>query len=188
MRAKIGIFLSVLLFIVGCGVMNNPDNNKEAVEDGGFDAAMAKISLEVSKIASDSLIGVDIKELDSYRIFETSDSTQLFLTELNSTAQTLASGDLATVESWIKNIKDANINYQEKNLLFYPILQSEDCGLKESVTINDNNATITMQNSRNQCDTAFIYHVLLYEVDKSIKNITIRAFDKGTITVQNVSK
>ena len=145
MRAKIGIFLSVLLFIVGCGVMNNPNNNKEAVEDGGFDAAMAKISFEVSKIASDSLIGdMNIGELDSYRIFETSAFTEQFLTDLNSTVQTLASGDLATVESWIKSIEDAHISYQENNLLFYPILQDEDCGRKDSVAIEDKNATITI--------------------------------------------
>ena len=195
MRAKIAIFLSVLLFIVGCGVMNNPDDEKR-IEDDALTNAEALV--KVSKINTDSLIVADenrifvdgmgdmsLDALTSYRIFETSDSTQLFLTELNSTAQTLASGDLATVESWIKNIKDANINYQEKNLLFYPILQSEDCGLKESVTINDNNATITIQNSRNQCDTAFIYHVLLYEVDKSIENISVKAFNNEPITIQN---
>ena len=195
MRAKIAIFLSILLFIVGCGVMNNP-NDEKRVEDGAFTNAEAlakvlKINTDSLTVADENRIFVDgmgdmsLETLTSYRIFETSDSTQLFLTELNSTAQTLASGDLATVESWIKNIKDANINYQEKNLLFYPILQSEDCGLKESVTINDNNVTITIQNSRNQCDTAFIYHVLLYKVDKSIENISVKAFNNGLISIQN---
>ena len=194
MNAKVVIFFSILFLFVGCGVMNNPEEEKRT-EDGAFTSAN---SLKVSKINTKSLTITDknrifvdsmgdmsIDALSSYRILETSDSAQLFLTELNSTAQTLASGDLATVNSWIKNIKDANINYQEKNLLFYPISQNEDCGLKESVTINDNNAIITIQNSKNQCDTAFIYHVLLYKVDKSIENISVKAFNNEPITIQN---
>ncbi len=188
MRAKIAIFLSVLLFIVGCGVMNNPDNNKESVEDGGFDAA-AKISLEVSKVGSDSLIGdMSISELDSYRIFETSAFEEQFLTDLNSTAQTLESGDLATVEGWIKSIDDANISYQENNFFFYPIFQDEDCGRKDSVMVEDKNATITLEATREQCDTAHVYHVLMYKVDKSIENILINAFGEATVTISNSAK
>jgi len=197
MKAKVIIFFSILFLFIGCGVMNNPEKEKEEsrIGDGVFTSAN---SLKVSKINTKSLTITDknrifvdsmgdmsIDSLSSYRILKTSDSTQLFLTELNSTAQTLASGDLATVDSWIKNIKDANINYQEKNLLFYPISQNEDCGLKENVTINDNNAIITIQNSKDQCDMAFIYHVLLYKVDKSIENISVKAFNNGVISIQD---
>jgi hypothetical protein len=184
MSVKNIIFLFGLL-LAGCGVMNNPDNSKAAVEDGGFDGA-ANLTLEISKISTDSLVGnMSIVELDSYRIFETLVSTEQFLIDLNSSTQTLADGDLITVESWINNVNKANINYQEENFLFYPILQNEDCGRKDSVEVDDKNATIIIEATTEQCDTAFVYHVLMYKVDKNIENILIKAFDEGNVTILN---
>lgn len=198
MIVKSFIFLSCLLGIVGCGVMSDPAPDK-SIEDGT--AVNAEIFSTVSKINTKSLLvteenrvfvdaigNMNIDALTSYRIFETSTSAALFLTDLNDSAQTLASGDLATVEGWIKNIKGTNIDYQTKNLLFYPILQSSDCGLKERVSIKENNATIIVENSRDACDAVLVYHVLMYEVDKSIENIKVVAFDEVAITVANGKK
>ena len=179
------IFLFAL-FLAGCGVMNNPDDDQGTAESIFDDAS--NLSEEVSMITSASIGEMNIPELDSYRIFETSALTELFLTDLNDSAQTLASGDSAIVKEWIKNINDADINYQNNNFLFYPILQNEDCGSEERVTINDKNATITISASSQACDAASVYHVLMYKVDKSIENIMIQAFGEGTIIISNSAK
>jgi len=183
MRTKSALFVFVLWFSVGCGVMNNPSSDKEGVEDALTNDT--EIFFEVSKIDGGSIRDISIAELESYKIFETSALTELFLTDLNTSSQTLASGDSAIVQTWIKNIHDANMSYQTENFLFYPILRDEDCGRKGSIKSNDANLTITIQSTTTECDTASVYHVLMYKVDKDIENIVINIFDEENVTITN---
>jgi len=189
MKIKIVTFLYIIFFIIGCGVMNNPDSN--GVPKGSIDIGDESF-LIVSKIYTDSLIVSDLnrefittQENNSYRLFESLVQTEEFLTDLNSSSQTLISEDLDIVQSWIKSIEGANINYDKKNLLFYPILQNQNCGIKNSTHVDENSVTILIENSRNECDDASVYHVLLYEVDKSIENIKIKAFDNNEVIIFN---
>ena len=195
MIVKNFIILSCFVGIIGCGVMSNPSNEKR-IDDGIPEftevvSRISKIDMESLTVTDTNSVFVDgvgsmrISGLNAYKIFDTLESTQQFVSELNTSAQNLNDKDLITVESWIKNIKDANINYHTKNLLFYPLLQSEDCGLKESTTIRDNNVTILVQDSKDVCENVFVYHVLLYEVDKSIENIIVKEFSQMPITIAN---
>lgn len=178
MRVKIGIFLFVLLFIVGCGVMNNPKSDK-LPEDGIVNDA--GVFLEVSKIDSTALLGSnDIEILNNYKIFETKQEADIFLNDLNSSY-----GNIPVVQNWITNIQNKHIEYTSSNLLFYPILQSSNCGRKDNLTIADSNVTIKISSSLEDCATTFAYHVLIYQVPKSIKNITIKAYEDSSVTILN---
>ncbi len=183
MRAKSAIFVFVLWFSVGCGVMNNPSSDKNTVDDTITNDT--ENFFEVSKISGESIGDMSINELTSYKIFENTENTELFLTDLNSTSQALASGDYSIIQAWIQNIYDANISYQTENFLFYPILRDEDCGRKESIKSNDKNLTITIQATTTECDAASVYHVLMYKVDKKIENIGINVFDEENVSIIN---
>ncbi len=187
MRAIV-IFLTTLLFVVGCGVMNNPDTNSEIFKGDDGSVSNEAGTMISAKIDVNNLVLTDqnrqfTDRYNSYRVFESLVSTNLFLSDLNDSAQTLTSEDMAIVNGWIDSIKSANINYQEKNLLFYPIMQDEDCGIKTNIDVSDHNATITLKKSKTVCKKTTIYYPLLYVLDKSIENITIVPFDEDVVKV-----
>ncbi len=190
------VFLFSIMLFAGCGVMNS-SNKKDPIfpqgEAGSFDDEL------ISRINTNSLIVTNTNEsftndlgkasmldIGSYKIFETITSQDQFLTDLNNTAQTLENLDLSTIQSWIKNVKDVNISYQDNNLLFYPVTQDKDCGLEDNITIDkDNNATITIKNAKTQCQNNSLYHALFYRIQKDIKNISVKAFSLGLQSVPN---
>jgi hypothetical protein len=189
MNIKNIILIFTLFFILGCGVMNNPeDNSKKAEIDNA--PVMADTSWEVVKIKSEALIISNdnsdfVNNHATYRVFETFDAASLFLTDLNSSAQTLSDEDYKLVKSWIKNIKDQNIDYVNKNLLFYPIQTNDECGIRDNIIIQGTNAAIELQTTKLQCESIQMYYALFFSISKEIENVKFKIFDKEEVTVLN---
>ncbi len=189
MISKNIIFLFSFILTIGCGVMNNPEENKKVSQV----STESMLSTDANKAFIDSIGDMnfivdnpDMTHTPAYKIFETKISMDNFLKDLNTTAQTLPEGDLQIVTNWINSMKNANTNYETQNLLFYPILQSQDCGIEDSITTNINNSiNITLKPTKNSCEEAHIYYALVYQISKEIENISIKAFDKESITILN---
>jgi len=196
MLVKSSIFLTIFLVIIGCGVMNNPnqyDGAGESVEDASQKLIISKVSkiptksLKLTNINKNDITATTIDELKTYQLLQTKEDSKLFLDDLNSSAE-LSNMDKSIVQSWITNIQDADIEYQKTNLLFYPIYQDMDCGIKDEIFISDKNATIAVKPNYVDCNSTHVYHLLLYKIDKSIETIIVKAFSDKDVVIKTILK
>ena len=182
MIVKSIVFVSCFLGMIGCGVMSDPkDEEKKSVEiaDGTLMLSDGNISFLFSGW------DVGITELTTFKVFEAKDKAEAFLSELNTTAQTLEEKERMGIEEWVERIVASDINYHDKNLLFYPLFQSLDCGIKKHISTENNTAVITVEALSETCEDIPLYHILVYSIDKSIQDISIQAFEQSTVTFPN---
>ena len=180
------ILLLLMLFIAGCGVMNNPKKGvtePQGAENGANDAsAMFRPAVEyipVAKLPVTNENSAFVNLYQNYEIFTSQKRAAQFFSEMNTTAQEMLSPkEQQIVTSWINRIKETD--YNACNLLFYPLLSEQDCNLTVS---SDNNHTMTV--SGDGCSDTPAFYPLFFKVDKQIPEVVLRIFSEGNVTVEN---
>ena len=180
------ILLLLMLFIAGCGVMNNPKKGvtePQGAENGANDAsamfrpAVEYIPVEKFPVTDENNAFVNLYQ--NYEVFTGQKRAAQFFSEMNTTAQEMLSPkEQQIVTSWINRIKETD--YNARNLLFYPLLSEQDCNLTVS---SDNNHTLTV--SGNSCRNTPTFYPLFFNVDKQIPEVVLRIFSEGNVTVEN---
>ncbi len=182
------VLLFFTLILAGCGVMNNPQDNKTApegaMEAGDSTAQNVYMPILLKYIQTDKLPITDANQpfIDSYQTYTLltdKRSSDTFFTDLNNSAQTLLSKhEQTTVSSWITKTND--IPYSSANLLFYPITIDKDCNL--TITNEDNQ---TFKITKNSCIPSPTFYPLFFAVDKTIPQVVLTLFGESNITIRN---
>ncbi len=184
------IVVILVLFIVGCGVMNNPKNST-TLPKGGEESSENADSIKTELPDSTALSSLRIVKLpinaetinftefysDSI-ILRDMNASKRFLRNFKKTAkEMLPINEQTTILSLAEEFND--INYTKYNLLFYPITMQEACTL----TVNsDDNQTFILK--RYNCVDKETYYPLFIKIDKDILRVKLKLFDKN-VTVEN---
>ena len=185
------ILLSLMLFLAGCGVMNNPkrsgDQSKGA-EDSAMDAgsnamglpyAPAMVYVPVAKLPVNSETAEFTALYRDAELLTDRNSSVQFLTDLNTTArEILPSEAYADITTWFTAIRYTD--YTRYNVLFYPLVMEQDCNLTVS---SDNNRTFTID--RYGCRAASTYYPLFFKIDKQIPEVVLQFLGERNVTIEN---
>lgn len=176
------LILPLLWFLTSCGVMNNPEQDSSPKGD----AETTNEALPVFKDFIPTLIltpqnNIIAQNFAQYHIFTQETETQNFLHELNTTTQTLPETDRNIIHTWISYANSLNTNYDTQNLLFYPLILSQNCPLHKTVTTAQNNFVLTLTTETDKCTQEQIYHPLIYNIDKQYDTIIISPDGKDII-------
>lgn len=170
-------FLSIITFLLiltGCGSSkNNPTTTPQNTKN-------------ISKIVIDR-IGNDLVAYPNGEIISTQELFETTISDLKETANTInsnASKDKKQVNSWIKALKDTNIDFKKDNILIYTFREDSICNYKEDRILKDTKQiNITFTQTNEICMDSSIIYFLAYKVSKDVKKVSIKAFEKEAVEI-----
>ncbi len=169
-------FLSIITFLLiltGCGSSKNT-------------TAPTQNNKEISKIIVDR-IGNELVTYPNVDVISTQDSFETAISNLKETANMIssnASSDKEQVNSWIKALKDTNIDFEKDNILIYTFREHSICDYKEDRVLKDTKQIdITFTQTSEICMDSSIVYFLAYKVLKNIKKIRIKAFEQESVVI-----
>ncbi len=157
---KISLFLSAF-FIIGCGVMNTPNEG----EREHTDAKLADEIVLISKIFDGGFYEIDIAARFefSYKILDSNLSLNNFSDELNSMTPD------AKLALWDSKMLNANVDFKKENILIYTFV-SKSCYYEDNVSNSEIKIASTKQSCDNSKNISFVY---VYKISKEIKQIRV---------------
>jgi hypothetical protein len=175
------IFLPIFLLLVGCGVMNNPQEKVSRI----FTADLEKDEITKEFIENSPYTGVGNAP---YTLIDSNTSLDQFSNDLNSSAHSLMepSQAEASVERWIKMLKDANIDFEKNNILFYTF-KSAVCRYNDAISIEEKNVEIKITLQSNLCGASAALFVYAYRVSKEINQIAVKVEGMDDVNITNSS-
>ena len=153
---KILLSITVILTLIGCGI------NKNKLEQ-----LISKDTEKISKI----IIDTGQIENRSPIIISTQKMFDAMISKLTET-------------TWIKLLKDANVDFNKNNILIYTFKEASICSYKENRVLKDNKQIdITFTYTGGICMNASTVYYLAYKVSKDIEKVSIKAFEKEAVLI-----
>ena len=170
-------FLSIITFLLiltGCGSSkNNPTTTPQNTKN-------------ISKIVIDRT-GNKLVTYPNGEVISTQELFQTTISDLEEIANAInsnASKDKEQVNSWIKALKDTNIDFEKDNILIYTFKQYSICDYKEDRILKDTKQiNITFTQTNEICTDSSIIYFLAYKVSKDIEKVSIKAFEKEAVEI-----
>ncbi len=183
MLIKKMMFLAILLLLIGCGIMNNPQDDGDTTKISKiFTADLDNTEINQEFIDNTSVVGL---EDVTYRIIDSNASLNLFIQDLNDSA-TQSSFVKMKATQWITLLTDANVDFQQNNILFYTYIWNL-CQYQDTIVFKENNAEIMIDITSELCNPSATIYVYAYRVSKEIKQITVKVEGMDDLNITNSS-
>jgi len=153
---KVLLVITLILTLIGCVISKNK-----------LEQLISKDTEEISKIIIDT---GRIKNR-SPNIISTQEMFDVMISELTET-------------TWIKLLKDSNVDFNKNNVLIYTFKEASICSYKENRVLKDNQQIdITFTYTGGICMDASTVYYLAYKISKDIKKVSIKAFEKEAVII-----
>jgi len=163
--------------------MNNPQNEEDTTNISRiFTADLDNTEINQEFIDNTSAVGF---EDVTYRVIDSNDSLNLFIQDLNNSA-TQSSFVKMKATQWITLLTDANIDFQQNNILFYTFICNL-CQYQDTVVLKENNAEIIIDGVSELCNASVTIYVYAYRVSKEIDQITVKVEGRDDVNIVNSS-
>ena len=184
------LFLFGFVALIGCGVMSNPDDEKNfdgestLIQDDNGHVLISRIftddlnQTDITQEFIDNTSGVGFEDV-AYTVIDSNASLNLFTRDLNSSA----TQSLTKVASWINNLKEANVDFEQYNILFYTFI-SNLCSYKDSAAIENKTAVIKIDENGTLCNMASTINVYVYKISKDINQTIVKVVGMDDVIIE----